>query len=96
MKLLSCIIRKRQTDKTFPAKDGKPATRIFVFDAFETDFDGARVPCTLETYNVDVCDFLENQQIDNPIYIPFSSEREWQGKYQYTVSKDVLHPSLNQ
>jgi hypothetical protein len=96
MKLLTCIIRKRQADKTFPAKDGKQATRIFVFDAFETDFDGARIPCTLETYDADICDFLENQQSDIPIYVPFSSDREYRGNHQYNVSKDVLHPSLNQ
>lgn len=94
MKLLTCVIVARLDDKVFPAKDGKKASTIFQFKAFETDFDGARIPCLLETYNDDVRDFLENQPKDNVIYVPFSAQSDYAGKSQYRVTNDVLHPQL--
>lgn len=94
MKLVTCVIVERLKDKVFPAKEGKKESIIYQFKAFETDFDGARIPCTLETYNDDVRDFLENQSSSVPLYVPFSGDSQYAGKSQYRVSNDILHPQL--
>ena len=94
MKLVTCVIVERLKDKVFAAKEGKSASTIYQFKAFETDFDGARIPCLLETYNDDVRDFLENQSPSVPLYVPFSAHSEYAGKSQYRVTNDILHPQL--
>lgn len=93
MKLVTVIVIDRLEDKVFPAKEaGKKPTTVFQFKAFETDFDGARIPCRLETYNDDVRDFLENQISDTVLHVPFVSESQYAGKSQYRVSNDILNP----
>lgn len=94
MKLVTCVIVERLPDRNFPPKEGKKSFPLYQFKAFETDFDGARIPCLLETYNDDVRDFLENQSPSVPIYIPFSASTPYAGKEQYRVSNDILHPQL--
>lgn len=97
MKLLSCIIVERLKDANFTNKSDSTKKNVkYRFKAFETDFDGARIPCELETFNDDVRDFLENQIADEMIYVPIilpdtsDKLRQFNGAIQYNVSKDIL------
>lgn len=76
---------------------GEKRTNKFVFNSFETDLNGARIPTELQTFNEDIKNKLM-QYINNnnePLFIPFSSANVYMGKNQYTVDSIILHPDFN-
>lgn len=90
MKLVTVLV------KNFDVKQvGEKRTTKYVFEAMETDLNGARIPTELQTFNEDIKNKLI-QYSNNPqtLLIPFSSSNVYMGKNQYTVDSIVLHPEF--
>lgn len=74
---------------------GEKKTTKFIFNAMETDLNGARIPTELQTFNEDIKNFLlKHNQSNTPVLIPFSSSNVYMGKNQYTVDSIILHPDF--
>lgn len=74
---------------------GEKQTTKFVFNAMETDLNGARIPTELQTFNEDIKNFLlKHNQSNSQLLIPFSSSNVYMGKNQYTVDSIILHPDF--
>lgn len=74
---------------------GEKKTNKYVFQAMETDLNGARIPCEIQTFNEDaknkLMQFCNTQE---QIFIPFSSQNFFMGKNQYTVDSIISHPEF--
>lgn len=74
---------------------GEKKTTKYVFNAMETDLNGARIPTELQTFNEDIKNILlKHNQSNSEILIPFSSSNVYMGKNQYTVDSIILHPDF--
>lgn len=74
---------------------GEKKTTKYIFNAMETDLNGARIPTELQTFNEDIKNFLLKQnQNTSEVLIPFSSSNVYMGKNQYTVDSIILHPEF--
>jgi N-acetyl-anhydromuramyl-L-alanine amidase AmpD len=94
MRLLTCNIICQTDTKNINTKSGSTMT-VFVFKAFETDLDGARVPCFLETTDKKVAAHLAEQSPDIPLYVPFNRVNEYGGKDQFSVDPAILDNRLS-
>lgn len=92
MKLLTAMIidYRTQTVKT------QKGDRIkHVFDAHETDLNGARIPVELQTFNEDIARKLQaHVKSGESIYVPYDNQSEYSGKHQFNVSSYVMHPDF--
>lgn len=74
---------------------GEKKTTKYIFNAMETDLNGARIPCEIQTFNEDaknkLMQFCNTQE---QIFIPFSSQNFFMGKNQYTVDSIISHPEF--
>lgn len=71
---------------------GEKKTTKYVFNAMETDLNGARIPTELQTFNEDIKNLLTKHNNSNSeLLIPFSSSNIYMGKNQYTVDSIILH-----
>ena len=74
---------------------GEKKTNKYVFQAMETDLNGARIPCEIQTFNEDaknkLMQFCNTQE---QIFIPFSNQNFFMGKNQYTVDSIISHPDF--
>jgi len=92
MRLVTARIVAQLDDKTInSSKAGSSPTTIYCFKGFETDFDGARIPCIFETNSKKVADFLKEQSPDMDLYIPFTRTNEYMGKTQFSVDHAILN-----
>lgn len=74
---------------------GEKKTTKYVFNAMETDLNGARIPTELQTFNEDIKNFLlKHNQSNSQVLIPFSSSNVYMGKNQYTIDSIILHPEF--
>lgn len=74
---------------------GEKKTTKYVFNALETDLNGARIPAEVQTFNEDVKNILlKHNQSNSEILIPFSSSNFYNFKNQYTVDSIILHPDF--
>jgi len=90
MKLVTALL------SNFDVKQvGEKKTNKYVFQAMETDLNGARIPCEIQTFNEDaknkLMQFCNTQE---QIFIPFSSQNFFMGKNQYTVDSIISHPEF--
>lgn len=89
MKLVTVILLPNFDVKTV----GEKKTTKFIFNAMETDLNGARIPTEIQTFNEDIKNkLLQHNNSQEPILIPFSSSNIYMGKNQYTVDSIILHP----
>lgn len=91
MKLVTVVL-----SPSFDIKQvGEKKTTKYIFNAMETDLNGARIPTELQTFNEDIKNFLlKHNQKNSEVLIPFSSSNVYMGKNQYTVDSIILHPEF--
>lgn len=74
---------------------GEKKTTKYIFNAMETDLNGARIPCEIQTFNEDAKNkLMQFCNIQEQIFIPFSSQNFFMGKNQYTVDSIISHPEF--
>jgi hypothetical protein len=74
---------------------GEKKTTKYIFNAMETDLNGARIPCEIQTFNEDAKNKLMSHcNSQEQIFIPFSSTNFYMGKNQYTVDSIISHPDF--
>lgn len=75
---------------------GEKKTTKYIFAAMETDLNGARIPCEIQTFNEEIKNKLVSHcNTQEQIFIPFSSNNFYMGKQQYTVDSILTHPDFN-
>ncbi|MDQ8943815.1 hypothetical protein [Acinetobacter soli] len=90
MKLVTVLL------KNFDVKVvGEKKVTKYVFEAMETDLNGARIPTEIQTFNEDIKNkLIKYSNTPEPILLPFSSSNFYMGKSQYTVDSIILHPDF--
>jgi len=89
MKLVTVLLRNWDVKQVGEKKSNK-----FLFEAMETDLNGARIPVEIQTFSDDIKNKLSPHSNSSEILIPFSSLNSYMGKTQYTVDSIILHPDF--
>lgn len=93
MRLVSVVILNKQFDVR---QVGAKNSNIYTFSAMETDLDGARIPCEIQTFKDDVKDFLlKRADSTTNLLIPFNSLSNYGNKNQYTVDPVLLNSNFD-
>lgn len=92
MKLMTCIIFDFHTQMINTQKGQRTK---YVFEAHETDLNGARIPVELHTFNDKISNAIQPHVKSNEqVYVPFDNITEFNGKSQVNVSSLITHPDF--